>query len=94
MSASPYFSFNKIVLRTSLFPVNFYKTLTSEKTISDKKLKETFDDAIVREAIFLASPPLYEELVKWANGEIKEKKKQEKLKSLFLKPAVVALGKV
>jgi polyhydroxyalkanoate synthesis regulator phasin len=77
--------FKKTVLRTPLFPVNFYKTLTSGRTISEKKLKETFDDALVREAVFLASPPLYEELVKWANGEITEKKKQEKLKYALLK---------
>lgn len=85
MKLNPYKTLNKIVLRTPLFPVNFYKTLTSGKIISDKKLKEIFDDAVIQEAIFLASPPLYEELVKWANDETTEKKKQEKLKNALLK---------
>ncbi|MBC9797627.1 lantibiotic dehydratase family protein [Sinomicrobium weinanense] len=85
MNKNPYKHFPNYVLRTPLFAVDFYKDLTAEKDIPDEKLKECFKDLVIQEAVFLASPPLYEELNRWANGEAKDPKKTEKLKYSFLK---------
>lgn len=82
---NPYNAFPNFVLRTPLYPVNYLKQLTSEKTISDQKLKCFFNEQITQEALFLASPPLYNELQKWLNDEVKDKKKVESLKYSLLK---------
>ncbi len=78
---NPYKSFPNFVLRTPLLPLNFFKDLTSKDVVTDQELKEAFKTPIIREAIFLASPSLYEEAVKWAN----EDKKDDKLKYAILK---------
>ncbi|WP_340065517.1 lantibiotic dehydratase family protein [Ascidiimonas aurantiaca] len=81
-STNPYKSFDNFVLRTPLLPLSFFKDLTSEKTVSDEKLKEVFKIPTIREAIFLASPSLYFEAEKWAEDP---EKKDEKLKFSLLK---------
>lgn len=85
MKKNTYQSFSKFVLRTSLLPLSFYENLTSEIKISESKYIELVEDPIIKEAIFLGSPPLFEELSRWKNGEINENKKIEKLKSSLLK---------
>lgn len=80
-----YASFPNFVLRTPLYPVNFSKELTSKKTISDQDLKIILKESAIQEALFLASPPLYNELQKWLKDEIKDAKKEEKLKISLLK---------
>ncbi len=85
MNNNPYIHFPDYVLRTTLFAVDFYKDLTAEKNIPDQKLKEGFKNRVIQEAVFLASPPLYEELNRWMSGEVKDPKKVEKLKYSFLK---------
>lgn len=80
-----YEPFPNFVLRTPLYPVNFIKGLTSKKTIADQDLKIILKESVIQEALFLASPPLYNELQKWVNNEIKDAKKEEKLKNSLLK---------
>lgn len=80
-----YEPFPNFVLRTPLYPVNFIKGLTSKKTISDQDLKIILKESVIQEALFLASPPLYNELQKWLNVEINDHKKEEKLKYSLLK---------
>lgn len=82
---NPYIPFTNFILRTPLFALDFYKTLTAKDTISIQELKRVFNNPIIREAIFLASPPLYEELIKWSNANISEIKKEEKLNHSLLK---------
>lgn len=45
--------FNTYVLRTPLFPLNFFLDLTKNKEISDDQLKEIFQNPLVKESIYL-----------------------------------------
>lgn len=72
---NPYESFDNFVLRTPLLPLNFFQSLTADDVVSETKIKEVFKDSVVREAIFLASPSLYFEAVKWAEDASKSDKK-------------------
>jgi len=80
-----YKSFPKFVLRTPLFPFSFYKKLTQNAELEEEELKEVCADAIVKEAIFLASPSLYQEFEKWLKGEMKEKVASERMMYAVLK---------
>ena len=80
-SINPYQSFPNFVLRTPLLPLNFFTELCEGDEITDEKLKEAFKNEIIQEAIFLASPSLYDEALKWAD----EDKKDDKLKYAILK---------
>jgi len=78
---NPYLAYPSFVLRTPLLPLNFFKELTANDIITDQQVKESFKNSIIREAIFLASPSLYEEAIKWVN----EDNKNDKLKYALLK---------
>lgn len=85
MTINPYKPFTNFVLRAPLFSISIYKELTSGRLITDKTFKTLFGNALIKEAVFLASPNLYSELEKWFKDEIDDKKKAEKLKHSFLK---------
>jgi len=68
-----YLPFNKVLIRTPFLP---FETLDN---INLEKLKEIAQRDVFQEAIFLASPVLYEELQKWLNGELVIPKEVEKL---------------
>ena len=82
---NPYQSFSKYVLRTPLFSVSSFKLFTSKKNITDEDFRKLFNNDIISEAIFLASPLFYEEIKRWLNEEIQDKKKKEKIKLSTLK---------
>lgn len=77
--------FNKYVLRTPLFSVNYFLNLTKDKLISDEKLLSEFENPIIKESIYLASPVLFEELNKWSENKIKDTKDKNKIRNSFLK---------
>ena len=62
-SRNPYRNFPNFVLRTPIVSFNYYKKLTAEDVISNEVLKEAYDEPLVKEACFLASPPLYFEML-------------------------------
>ena len=80
----PYSPFDQFVLRTPLLSFDFFRQLTSEKEVSDKKLQRAYSNKIIKEAIFLASPTLYFELEKWMLGDL-ESKKEQRVKLSLLK---------
>ncbi|REC77116.1 lantibiotic dehydratase [Chryseobacterium elymi] len=70
MSRFPYQFFNEFVIRTPFFShKKFQQTISSKNEITDSELKEICTNLIFQEAIYLASPYLYNELAKWINSE-------------------------
>ena len=55
--------FFQYVLRTPLFPITFYLELV--ENYSREKVLEAFENPLVREAIYIASPELVSALDKW-----------------------------
>ncbi|WP_299433434.1 lantibiotic dehydratase family protein [uncultured Aquimarina sp.] len=80
-----YKNFPKYVLRTPLFSFSFYKELTQNKILGEDDLKQICSDKIIKEAIFLASPSLYQEFEKWLKGAIKDKETSERMMYSVLK---------
>jgi hypothetical protein len=80
-----YKSFPNFVLRAPLLPFNFFEELTSQQNISDDEFKKLFDKAEIKEAVFLATPILFNELEKWLNNKIEDPNKIERLKYSLLK---------
>lgn len=80
----PYKNFNKYVLRAPLFSVDFFKSITKEDTISEDRLKTICKDPRIKEAIFLASPSLFDEIMKWLEGNLNQEK-SEKIQYSVLK---------
>jgi len=82
---SPYKFYNNYVLRTPLFAVNFYLNLTNSDTIDDEKIKSLLNIPLFAEALYLASPDLFEQYESWTKGKLNSKKKIESLKASVLK---------
>jgi len=68
-----YQAFNHFLLRTPLFPLQILDSFTEEN------LKSLFQNPVIGEALFLASPVLHSECIKWINNEIKEKKEERRI---------------
>ena len=81
---NPYKHFSKFILRTPTLSFDYYKKLTAEDIITKETLKEAYNDPLVKEACFLASPTLYFELEKWVKGEL-DSKKERKIQFSLLK---------
>lgn len=86
MSRFPYQFFNEYIVRTPLFSCKNFIEKFNKKEISDSELKEITGNSIFKEAIYLASPYLYEEVAKWMNSEKQFlSKDDQKLKNTILK---------
>ena len=71
------------MLRTPLLPLHqlFELLRTEDKTT---ELKKIWQNPLVKEAFFLASPNFYQQLTKWENGDLKADR-AEKLQLTFLR---------
>jgi len=69
-----YSQFNNFIFRTPTFPFGFIKCFTDDINVSYKYFREMLSDNIVKEAIFLASPTLYEELMQLGEDNNKDLK--------------------
>jgi len=58
-----YSQFDKFIFRSPTLPFSTIKEFVENNDVPDEYLKKMLDDNIVREAIFLASPVLYDELM-------------------------------
>jgi hypothetical protein len=81
----PYSYFNQFCVRTPLFSVDFFYKMTEKEEISDDFLFKQLMNPIVSEAIFLASPSFYRQIIKWSRGEVVDKKKVNKIKHSVIK---------
>lgn len=79
MNNKNYSIFNKIVLRCPLLP------FAAINKINKEFLKEIATDKVFLEAIYLASPLLYDELQKWQAGKITKPKDEKRLKYSLLR---------
>jgi hypothetical protein len=77
--------FNKYILRTPIFSINYFFKLTQNEVISDEQLIHEFNNPVISEAIYLASPILYKEIEKWSKSKIRDEKEKKKIKNSFLK---------
>ncbi|MDH6252211.1 uncharacterized protein YeeX (DUF496 family) [Chryseobacterium sp. H1D6B] len=86
MAKFPYQFFDKYIVRTPLFSYQNFKEKMDNNEISDQALKEMYSDPIFKEAVYLASPDLHEELDQWLYSEKQaSEKKYQKLKNSLLK---------
>ena len=75
-----YKALNKIILRTPLISYDNLNKLSNISYIKAKEiLKSEFTNSLYKEAIYLASPVLYDRLIKWLDGEITNEKDERKL---------------
>lgn len=83
--ADPFLPFEEYVLRVPLFSFTSYEKLTENYNITDSELQKYCKNSTFKEALFLASPSMYEASEKWINGEITDTKKVENLRTSLLK---------
>ncbi|MEM9686279.1 MAG: lantibiotic dehydratase family protein [Bacteroidota bacterium] len=84
-SKNPYTFFHSFCLRTPLLPLDFYHRLTKEKRITDEQFKAVWENDIIKEAVFLASPELFEAIEKWLGHQETDPKKIQRLQTALLK---------
>lgn len=86
MKKQKYNCTNKYILRSPLLPLNFFYKFTEKRgNIDDTEFVELFNSEVVREAIYLASPALYDQFEKFVNGKIINTDKRERLRNSVLK---------
>jgi hypothetical protein len=64
---------------------NFYRNTINTPVLSDVHFKTLLKNNILREAVYLASPELYGQIIKWENGLLKDVKRIKKLQFSILK---------
>ena len=80
-----YKNFDKFILRAPLFSLNHVQSIFAGKNTSDEEIKEVCKNTDVQEAIFLASPSLHGQLIRWLNNELSNQKDIERLKESVTK---------
>ncbi|AZA53292.1 lantibiotic dehydratase family protein [Chryseobacterium sp. G0201] len=86
MSRFPYNFFDEYIFRTPLFSRKNFSDQFNKEKLSEEELREICKDSIFQEAIYLASPYLYEEINLWLNSEKELSPKQhQKLINSILK---------
>lgn len=77
-----YYTLDEYCLRTPVLSFSSYNKIISSKDINFKKI---ISNSTFKEAVFLASPELYDQVIKWEKGKLKPEKEVEKLKISVLK---------
>lgn len=87
MARFPYQFFDEYVVRTPIFSrKNFQQAVSHKDEITNTQLKEICANPIFQEAIYLASPNLHDELIKWIDSEKEfSEKEHQKLKHTIVK---------
>jgi len=82
---NPYQVFPNYVLRSPIYSLSQYIKNTTEEEISEEVMVKICTSPIFKEAVFLATPSLYEEIEKWLQIENKNDIEFIKLKNSILK---------
>lgn len=86
MPQFPFNFFDNFIVRTSLYSYKEFQNLHSEKHVDNKKIYNLIKSEIFKEAIYMASPPLHQQLINWeTTGFPYSQKQHQKLKNTFLK---------
>lgn len=86
MSGFPYQFFDDFVVRTPLFSYKTFVQKFNTNKVSNLDLKEICDNSDFQEAIYLASPNLYDEISQWLYSKKQLSSSQhQKLKNTILK---------
>ena len=82
---NPYTPFDNFIFRSPLLPFDTFTRALKDIDASEESFKELFRDKVIQEAIFLASPVLFKELLKFLHHGLPKKKEEEKLKYAMTK---------
>lgn len=86
MARFPFQFFDEYVVRTPLFSRKNFQENVNGSSISNEELKAICNNSIFQEAIYLASPYVYNELIRWLNSEKEFSPKEfQRLKTTILK---------
>jgi len=86
MSRFPYQFFDKYIVRTPTFSNKYFHEKFSEEKILVEDIKKIASDPVFQEAIYLASPYLYSEMIQWLDGDKQlTVKEEQKLTQTLLK---------
>ncbi len=72
--------FNGYILRIPAYPFSFFQSI---QTMTEDELLDLFNDINIREAIFLASPLLYSQLIQLTENKVSDKKREKLVSSFF-----------
>ncbi|MGG8497425.1 lantibiotic dehydratase family protein [Tenacibaculum sp. TC6] len=87
---NPYYFINQYCLRAPLLSLSTITSIFEDQKIDNNFLKSQWENLLMREAIFLASPYLHGELSKWYDKKLKDRLKIERLEQTFLKYVIRA----
>lgn len=85
MKNTKYTAFNKIVHRTPLLSYNQFEEILCQLNKNEADISAILKDHIIQEAIYLGSPVLHEEIIKFLDSKIKDQKEIESLKYSVLR---------
>ncbi|AZA85104.1 lantibiotic dehydratase [Chryseobacterium lactis] len=85
MPRFPYQFFDKFIVRTPLFSYKKFEETFNQEEISHDELTGICTHRVFQEAIYLASPYLYNEIKQWLSGKDLASKQDQKLKNTLLK---------
>ncbi len=81
----PYQCFNHFLLRTPTLPYQYISSLLEQQYLSENQIMKCWQDEIIREAVYLASPDLYLQLEKLDGGEVTDADASVKLVQALFK---------
>ena len=84
-SKNPYQFLENYCLRTPTLPINFYKNIFRVEKNEYKQLKNSWKNELFKEAIFLASPYLHQELCTYFEESVGSISKKGELEHTLLK---------
>lgn len=86
MPQFPFKFFDNFIVRKPLYSYKEFQNLYSEKHVDNEKIYNFLKSEIFKEAIYIASPSLHQQLINWeTNGFPYSQKQHQKLKNTFLK---------